>query len=168
MANSLNSIWPGTRTATTNTTTQYHVDKGVVQPKVTKVAVSAIIRSHGQILIGQRAKDPYREKYTFPGGKIDFLEPLSIALAREVHEETGLSINTLATKQLVTSEWIDPVDEIHYIDVLFEVTDFDGEPKAGSDMASLQFVDAGHLADYNLAPYTYKTISDLIKIGYHF
>ncbi len=162
MANSLNSIWLTSREY------DFHQDKGVVQPKATKVAVSAIIRSHGQILIGQRAKDPYREKYTFPGGKINFLEPLSFALAREIHEETGLNVNPASAKQLVTSEWIDPVDEIHYIDVLFEVTDFDGEPKAGSDMVSLKFVDAGHLADYNLAPYTYKTISDLIKIGYHF
>lgn len=161
MVNTLNSVW-----STTTTRTQYHVDKGIVLPRVTKVAVSAIIRSHGQILIGQRAKDPYSGKYTFPGGKIDFLESLSTALAREVHEETGLSIH--GAKQLITSEWIDPVGEIHYVDVLFEVTDFDGEPKANSDMSSLQFVDAGHLADYDLAPYAYKTISDLIKIGYHF
>ena len=161
MADTLNSIWSGT-------TTQYCTGKVPMSPKVTRVVVSAIIRSHGQILIGQRTKEPYQEKYTFPGGKINFLESLQVALAREVHEETGLSINPANVKQLVTSEWIDPVDEIHYMDVLFEVVDLDGEPRAASDMSSLQFVDAGHLADYDLAPYAYKTVSDLIKIGYHF
>jgi len=167
MSRTLNSIFTEINTSRVSSN-GHHIDAAVVAQPITKVAVSAIIRSHGQILIGQRAKEPCQEKYAFPGGKINFLESLQIALAREVHEETGLSINSANVKQLVTSEWIDPVDEIHCIDVLFEVVDFDGEPKAASDMSSLQFVDAGHLADYTLTPYTYKTISDLIKIGYHF
>ncbi len=59
------------------------------------VAVKAIIRKNGRILLLQRS--PYSGfdpgLWEFPGGKIDYGENLTEALMREVKEEAGLLIS---------------------------------------------------------------------------
>jgi ADP-ribose pyrophosphatase YjhB (NUDIX family) len=57
-----------------------------------QLAVSAGIFRDGKILLVRRARDPARGVYTFPGGRVEFGESLTEALAREVREETGLKI----------------------------------------------------------------------------
>lgn len=57
-----------------------------------QLAVSAGIFRDGKILLVRRARDPARGVYTFPGGRVEFGENLTEALAREIREETGLTI----------------------------------------------------------------------------
>lgn len=57
-----------------------------------QLAVSAGIFRDGKILLVRRAREPARGIYTFPGGRVEFGESLTEALAREVREETGLAI----------------------------------------------------------------------------
>jgi 8-oxo-dGTP diphosphatase len=60
--------------------------------KPLQVAVSAGIFKDGKVLLVRRNREPARGVYTFPGGRVEFGEPLTQALAREVMEETGLTI----------------------------------------------------------------------------
>ena len=60
-----------------------------------QLAVSAGIFRDGKILLVRRARDPARGVYTFPGGRVEFGESLIEAVAREVREETGLSIEVI-------------------------------------------------------------------------
>jgi len=64
-------------------------------PKAIQVAVSAGIVRRGKILLVRRNRDPARGVYTFPGGRVEFGEPLAAAVAREVMEETGLVIEVV-------------------------------------------------------------------------
>ena len=57
-----------------------------------QLAVSAAIFRDGKILLVRRAVPPAYHCYTFPGGRVEYGETLSQALAREVSEETGLVI----------------------------------------------------------------------------
>lgn len=57
-----------------------------------QLAVSAGIFRDGKILLVRRAREPAKGIYTFPGGRVEFGESLTEALAREVREETGLTI----------------------------------------------------------------------------
>lgn len=57
-----------------------------------QLAVSAGIFRDGKILLVRRAREPAKGVYTFPGGRVEFGESLTEALAREVREETGLVI----------------------------------------------------------------------------
>lgn len=57
-----------------------------------QLAVSAGIFRDGKILLVRRAREPSKGVYTFPGGRVEFGESLTEALAREVREETGLAI----------------------------------------------------------------------------
>ncbi len=61
-----------------------------------QVAVSAGIFRDGKILLVRRAREPAKGVYTFPGGRVEFGESLVEAVAREVREETGLSIEVVA------------------------------------------------------------------------
>jgi 8-oxo-dGTP diphosphatase len=59
---------------------------------MTKVSV-AIIEKDGRILIGKRIEDdPIRNKWEFPGGKIEAGETPAQCLQREVFEELGIHV----------------------------------------------------------------------------
>ena len=60
-----------------------------------QLAVSAGIFRDGKILLVRRAREPAKGLYTFPGGRVEFGETLAEAAAREVREETGLTIEVL-------------------------------------------------------------------------
>jgi len=60
-----------------------------------QLAVSAGIFRDGKILLVRRAREPARGIYTFPGGRVEFGESLTEAVAREIREETGLSIEII-------------------------------------------------------------------------
>ncbi|MGC2777116.1 MAG: NUDIX hydrolase [Bradyrhizobium sp.] len=61
-------------------------------PRHPQLAVSAAIFRDGKILLVRRARSPAKGVYTLPGGRVEFGESLHDALAREVMEETGLSM----------------------------------------------------------------------------
>jgi ADP-ribose pyrophosphatase YjhB (NUDIX family) len=56
------------------------------------LAVSAAIMRDGKVLIIRRAAGLATGIYTLPGGVVEAGETLTEAVIREVHEETGLSI----------------------------------------------------------------------------
>jgi ADP-ribose pyrophosphatase YjhB (NUDIX family) len=60
-----------------------------------QLAVSASIFHDGKVLLIQRAHPPAQGSWSVPGGRVEFGEPLHVALAREVMEETGLEIDIL-------------------------------------------------------------------------
>ncbi|MGJ5074069.1 NUDIX hydrolase [Bradyrhizobium oligotrophicum] len=61
-------------------------------PRHPQLAVSAAIFRDGRLLLVRRARSPAQGVYTLPGGRVEFGETLHEAIAREVMEETGLSI----------------------------------------------------------------------------
>lgn len=60
------------------------------------VAVSAAILRDGKVLIVRRARNPANGLYTLPGGVVEIGETLTEAVAREVREETQLTIEPVA------------------------------------------------------------------------
>ena len=57
-----------------------------------KVAVAVVIPREGGILLGRRAIDPGRGRWSFPSGYVDRGEVLEVAARREVFEEIGLDV----------------------------------------------------------------------------
>jgi 8-oxo-dGTP diphosphatase len=60
-----------------------------------EVVAAVIERPDGRFLLAQRpAGKVYAGYWEFPGGKVETGEPLVVALARELHEELGIDIET--------------------------------------------------------------------------
>jgi len=59
------------------------------------VTVDAVVftfrRRRAQVLLIQRANDPYKGKWALPGGFVELDEELHDAVCRELEEETGLA-----------------------------------------------------------------------------
>jgi ADP-ribose pyrophosphatase YjhB (NUDIX family) len=58
-----------------------------------KVVAGTIPESDGRILLTRRAINPSYGKWTFPGGFVDWGEPVAAAAVRETWEETGLRVD---------------------------------------------------------------------------
>ncbi|ACR27671.1 NUDIX domain-containing protein [Burkholderia glumae] len=105
---------------------------GAAPRKVTEVAVGVLVRPDGRYLLAQRpAGKPYEGYWEFPGGKLEAGESVEAALARELHEELGISVT--ACRRWHTLEH----DYPHaYVRLFFcKVTDWDGEPHSREGQA---------------------------------
>jgi ADP-ribose pyrophosphatase YjhB (NUDIX family) len=58
-----------------------------------KVVACTIPAEDGRILLTRRAIHPAHGKWTFPGGYVDWGEPVDRAAVRETCEETGLTVD---------------------------------------------------------------------------
>lgn len=58
-----------------------------------QLAASAVIFRDGKFLVVRRANAPGRGLYSVPGGRVEHGETLHQAVAREVREETALTID---------------------------------------------------------------------------
>ena len=57
-----------------------------------KVVAGTIALEEGRILLTRRAIHPAHGKWTYPGGYVDWGEPVPAAAIRETYEETGLTV----------------------------------------------------------------------------
>ena len=58
-----------------------------------KVVACTIAMTADRILLTRRAINPAHGKWTFPGGYVDWGEPVESAAIRETYEETGLTVD---------------------------------------------------------------------------
>jgi 8-oxo-dGTP diphosphatase len=111
------------------------------------VAVGVIFNSQGQILIARRHDDAHQGGlWEFPGGKVESDETVCDALARELHEELGINIQTSSCKPLIEIRH-DYSDKVVLLDV-WTVSKFDGEA-SGKEGQPLRWVDRSQLSGYD-------------------
>jgi len=94
---------------------------------IVDVAAAVIERPDGSFLLAQRPPGKvYAGWWEFPGGKVEAGEPAERALARELHEELGIDVQT-------AYPWISRVHVYEHATVrlnFFRVTRWRGEPRA--------------------------------------
>jgi 8-oxo-dGTP diphosphatase len=96
------------------------------------VAVGVVSRRDAAVLLGQRVPGkPYAGWWEFPGGKLEPGESVGQALARELHEELGLRVNS--SLPWVVRDYLYPhaAVRLHFR----RVVDFDGEPSSREGQA---------------------------------
>jgi len=97
-----------------------------------KVGVTAIIVKDGKVLLGERGDkvETLKNFYCFPGGRMDYGEDgPKKSLAREIKEETGIEINPDSFSFVRESDEFFPGEEKHYVNLVYIVHEFKGEPK---------------------------------------
>jgi len=94
------------------------------EPDATPVAVGIIENAQHRILVARRPEHKHQGgKWEFPGGKIHVGEAVHDALARELHEELGITLRGACPMQRVRHDY---ADRSVLLDV-WRVTDYTGE-----------------------------------------
>lgn len=123
-----------------------------------RVGSALLVRDeHHRILLGQRNKDPQRGYWVIPGGKIHAFERIAEAAARELHEETGLSVEV--GPQFKVYEIVNPPNE-HRIVIYSWAKVVGGAPKASDDLSEVKFFSADELSAVPLTPLVRRVLED--------
>ncbi|MGN6284400.1 MAG: NUDIX hydrolase [Afipia sp.] len=114
-----------------------------------RLAVSAAIFRDGKILLVRRARAPARGVYTLPGGRVEFGETLTEAVAREIREETQLTIEIVGL-----AGWREALPAqaggSHFVILPFAARWISGEPILNEELDDAQWRVPGTLGDLRL------------------
>jgi ADP-ribose pyrophosphatase YjhB (NUDIX family) len=119
-------------------------------PQRPYLAVSAAIIRDGKVLLVRRARNPALHLYTLPGGAVEPGETLINALAREVREETSLSIEpvALAGHREVIARDAQGRIERHFVILCFAARWLAGEPVLSDELDDARWLDPSDLGAY--------------------
>lgn len=99
-----------------------------------------------RVLLVQRANEPYKGKWAFPGGFMNMDETTEEAARRELKEETGLIVDDIC--QIGTFDRVDRDPRGRIITVAyFVVIDGIREVKGGDDAAVARWFSIGNLPE---------------------
>ncbi|HXR17145.1 MAG TPA: NUDIX domain-containing protein [Terriglobales bacterium] len=128
-----------------------------------RVGSALIVRDEAnRILLGKRNKDPQRGNWVLPGGKIHAFESIADAAARELAEETGLTVEVL--HQFRVYEVINAPHE-HRIVIYSWARAVGGNLRASDDISEVKFVSLHELGDLPLTPLVKQVLADAGYIG---
>jgi 8-oxo-dGTP diphosphatase len=122
--------------------------------------VGGIVRDGaGRFLLVRRANDPGRGQWSIPGGRVEPGEQQAVAVAREVLEETGLSVTVGAA--------VGTVERAGRGGSTYEITDYlctplapYATPTAGDDATDARWVTAGELTSYDVVAGLVEALRD--------
>lgn len=86
-----------------------------------------IINEKEQLLLQQRNKEPEKDCWCIPGGKVEWMETFEDAVKREVKEECDVEINV--EKLLGVCDHIVKNEKQHWVSPSFLCRIIEGEPK---------------------------------------
>ncbi len=106
-----------------------------IYPLVPRIGVGGIIIHEGRILLVKRGVAPNRGQWAVPGGTLQLGETLQECVAREILEETGVTIKVGGCVYVFDYLERDDAGKVKYH---FVVVDYmgeyvSGEPKGGDD-----------------------------------
>lgn len=112
-------------------------------PRPTVAVGAVVLDPEGRLLAVRRGRAPAEGRWTLPGGRQEPGESLEQAAAREVHEETGLTVEVGA---LVGHTEVRD-DERHYVILDFLATPRDpaATPRAGDDATDARWMSRADL-----------------------
>jgi ADP-ribose pyrophosphatase YjhB (NUDIX family) len=119
-------------------------------PKRPYLAVSAAIIRDGKVLVVRRARSPALNLYTLPGGAVELGESLPEAVAREVREETSLSVETFALaghREVITRDAQGQIER-HFVILCFAARWLAGEPVLNEELDDARWIEPSELHGY--------------------
>jgi ADP-ribose pyrophosphatase YjhB (NUDIX family) len=112
------------------------------------LAVSAAIVRDDRLLVVRRSTPPAQGVYTLPGGVVEVGETLTQAIAREVLEETGLTIEPVALagfREAIVRDGDDRVER-HFVILCFAARWQGGEPVLNEELSEAHWLRPDELA----------------------
>ena len=133
------------------------------------ITVDGIVlnKERDKVVLIKRGNEPYKGMWALPGGFVDYGEPLSDAVRREIKEETNLDVKT--EKQLRVRD--DPLRDSrgHIISIPYICVTEDKLIKAGDDAVEAKFFDLEDLLSIDYAfdhgSILIEAVPKLLRIG---
>jgi len=92
-----------------------------------KVGIAVILRRDGKVLFGKRRNAHGKGSWGFPGGHLEGSENFEDCAAREVREETGMTIKNSHFGAITNDIFTD--EEKHYTTIYMVADALEGKPK---------------------------------------
>jgi len=123
------------------------------------VGVGGVLIENGKALLIRRGSEPLLGQWSIPGGTLELGETLLEGVAREMLEETGITVRVLNLIEVF--ERINPYStpdsrdanirpRFHFVIVDYLCERVSGKAKAGSDATDIAFVPEEDLPHYQL------------------
>jgi len=140
-------------------------------PERPVVGVGAIVLDGGRVLLIKRGNPPLKGQWSLPGGGVEVGETLEQAVAREVLEETGLTIEVGPIVEVLDRISCDGDGRVEYHFVLVDFVcrpreQRRGQVRAGTDADDAEWVALADLARYEVAPVTISVIQKAASRGF--
>jgi 8-oxo-dGTP diphosphatase len=132
-------------------------------PDAPLVGVGAIIIEQDRVVLVKRGHAPLQGTWSIPGGVLEVGETLRQAAAREVLEETGLTVEVgelLGVYDRIVQD-SDQRTRYHYVLIDFLCRRIAGDLRAAADAAEARWFTRDELAQFSLA----KDTAEVIQLG---
>ena len=120
------------------------------------------------IVLIRRRFEPLAGEWSLPGGTVEVGETLESAIAREVVEETGLSVRVGPVIEVFDRIMRDDTDRVHYHFVLIDYLCMPtgGRLTCGSDASDVIVADPGDLDRYQLTDKARSVIAAALTLAH--
>ena len=118
------------------------------------LAVSAAILRDGKVLLARRARGAATGLFSLPGGVVEIGETLMQAVAREVREETNLTIEPVGLagfREAITRDRDHRVER-HFVILPFAARWLAGEPLLNEELSEARWLHPAELAGLPTTP----------------
>jgi 8-oxo-dGTP diphosphatase len=124
------------------------------------VGVGVVVFKAGDVLLIRRGKAPRKGEWSLPGGMQELGETVFQAGAREIEEETAISIGPPRLVDVIDAIRPDAAGRIesHYTLVDLTAPWQAGEPTAGSDAMAAAWIAYDSIRKLEMWPETYRVI----------
>lgn len=127
------------------------------------VVAAALIDGEGRVLLQQRPPGkPMAGLWEFPGGKIEPGESPEAALARELHEELGITLSVEDLRPIAFAS--EPLAGRHLLLLLYTIRRWEGEPQA-HHATELRWVTPAAMRDLPMPPADVPLVEALVGMG---
>jgi 8-oxo-dGTP diphosphatase len=131
------------------------------------VGIGAVIVDAGRVLLVRRGSEPLAGHWSLPGGAVELGERLEACVAREMEEETGLTVEVGPVIEVFDRITHDPTGRVqyHYVLVDYLCWPIAGVLRAGSDAEAAVFVEPADLPAYALTMKAMAVIERALQLA---
>jgi 8-oxo-dGTP diphosphatase len=135
-------------------------------PESPRVGVGGVVIHRGRVLLVLRAREPLKGRWSIPGGLVELGEELERAVARELKEETGLTVEPV---QVVAG--FDRIQRVrrrvryHFVIVDYYCRLKRGKLRPDSDVLDARWARPEELGKYDLTPLARRVVLEAFRLA---